>query len=99
MDYVQWRLLRSHGRYLDQTMLDTRFEYTKAIYGIKSQTLRDEVCVDEVDSNLDFMLGKLYVDEAFSGNSMERISELLKEVDAAFSHNIENIDWMEDETK
>lgn len=99
MDYLQWRLLVSHGRYLNQDMLDARFEYSKSVYGVKSQEQRDDLCAEQVDGRLGFMLGKLFVDQSFSGDSMTIIGELLSEVEEAFKHNIENLDWMEDVTK
>ena len=41
--------------------------------GVKAQSPRDTVCVDWTDDFLGFMLGKLFVDEKFSGDSMKII--------------------------
>uniref|UniRef100_A0A6Q2Z306 Neprilysin n=1 Tax=Esox lucius TaxID=8010 RepID=A0A6Q2Z306_ESOLU len=69
---------------------------TKALYGTTSEAAVWRQCAIYVNNNMDNAVGRLYVEEAFSGESKELMIAAIREV---FIDNLDHLDWMDAETK
>ena len=85
--------------YLNQKMVDSRFEYTSSLSGVSEQRARWKRAVDMVDGSLGELIGKAYVDEYFPKVAKTRMDELVANLKLAMADRIRGNEWMTDETK
>ena len=52
-----------------------------------------------LDGSLGEEIGRLYVEQYFSGDAKKRMQKLVKNLQRAYADRIENLDWMSDETR
>ncbi len=102
---AQWKLyLKAHSISSHDTMLSTPFQdaafaYTKVISGQSEQQSRSKRMVRNVDRQIGFALGQLYVKRYFNEDAKKRALELVNNFQSALEVRIENLAWMSDSTK
>ena len=102
---AQWKLyLKAHSLSSHDTMLSTPFQdaafaYTKVISGQSEQQSRSKRMVRNVDRQIGFALGQLYVKRYFNEDAKKRALELVNNFQSALEVRIENLAWMSDSTK
>ena len=99
--YLRWALIRhlpstALPLALDQESFDF---YGKALDGQPEQKPRWKRCVAATDDALGEALGQVYVEQRFSAKDKERTLELTRNVEAAMSRDIDQLDWMSATTK
>ena len=97
--YLKANTLRSHDDLLSSDFQDAAFAYSKTISGQAEQQSRAKRMVRQVDRNLGFALGKLYVKRHFNEESKERALDLVNNFQKALEKRIDALDWMTDTTK
>jgi putative endopeptidase len=97
--YVSWHMLNSAAPWLSQPFVDAHFKYQQALTGQKEIQARWKRCVNLVDLELGEALGQRYVDVAFSPESKARMLKMVDMLEKSLSEDIQNLDWMSDETK
>jgi len=98
--YLRWWTLTSNAAYLNKAFVDERFEfYGRALGGAKQNQPRWRRCVNAADRDLGEALGQAYVEKAFPPESKRRAEQLVTDLRAALARDIDELDWMEPETK
>ena len=73
--------------------------FSTQLRGIKEQPPRWQTCAGAVDSSLGEALGQLYVEKAFGADSKARMKALVDALTVALEQDINQLDWMTQETK
>ncbi|XP_075274554.1 neprilysin isoform X1 [Opisthocomus hoazin] len=68
-NYMIWRFVMDLVNSLSRNYKDTRNAFRKALYGTTSETAVWRRCANYVNGNMENAVGRLYVEEAFSGDS------------------------------
>jgi len=98
--YLRYQLLTTLHRSLPKQLDDENFDfYGRILYGQPEQEPRWKRCSAAVDGALGEALGKVYVDQYFAGDSKARMVQMVHDIEAAMSRDIDQIDWMSPATK
>ncbi len=98
--YLRWQLLHHEADLLPAPFETETFAFFgKVLTGALEQKPRWKRCVDLVDGDLGFALGRKYVDETFGAEGKQRTLEMVHQIENALHTDIEHLDWMTPETK
>ena len=98
--YLQWRVLREYGRFLDKAVVDERFAFFgTTLYGIPQIRPRWERGVQFVDDAIGEALGRVYVAKYFPPGSKAKMEKLVANLLLAYKQSIDGLEWMGPETK
>ena len=97
--YLAANTLANYANVLSQPFQDAAFEYSKVLSGQSVQKTRAQQMVENVDRQLGFALGELYVKKYFNEDAKKRANELVNNLQKAFENRIDKLDWMSDSTK
>ncbi|XP_077007654.1 membrane metallo-endopeptidase-like 1 isoform X2 [Tamandua tetradactyla] len=98
-NYLVWRLVLDRVSSLSQRFKDARVNYRKALYGTTVEEVRWRECVSYVNSNMESAVGFLYVKEAFPRESKKMVKELINKVRGVFVETLDELAWMDHESK
>lgn len=97
--YLKANSLTAFADYLSKPFQMASFEYSKVLSGQSVQKSRAQLMVRNVDAQLGFALGQLYVKKYFNEDAKERALELVNNLQKSFENRINQLDWMSDSTK
>jgi putative endopeptidase len=97
--YLKAHTLADNANFLSTPFEQAAFEYTKAVSGQSKQLTRAQQMVQQVDQQLGFDLGQLYVKRYFDENAKQKVLDLVNNLQKAFEQRINKLDWMSDSTK
>ncbi len=98
--YLRWHLINSMAPFLSKKFVDEHFNfYGKVLSGAKELQPRWKRVLQQIDGEIGFALGKLYVSEYFSPKAKARAEQMVHNLEAAFAERIKNVDWMSGTTK
>lgn len=97
--YLKAQTLVANANYLSTLFRKAAFEYNKVVSGQSKQLTRAQQMVQQVDQNLGFDLGQLYVKRYFNEAAKQRVLDLVNNLQKAFEQRINQLDWMSDSTK
>ncbi|WP_053991102.1 M13 family metallopeptidase [Mangrovimonas sp. TPBH4] len=97
--YLKANTLTAFASILSTPFQDAEFAYSKVISGQSVQKTRAERMVQQVDRQLGFALGQLYVKRYFDENAKKRALELVNNLQKSLEKRITQLDWMSDSTK
>ncbi len=97
--YLKASVLNTYSDVLSEPFETAEFEYNKVLLGQSNQQSRAQIMVQQVNRQLGYALGKLYVDRYFTEAAKNRVAELVNNLQKAFENRINNLDWMSDATK
>ena len=98
--YFRWRLLSEFSPYLSKPFVDEHFAfYGTALRGIPENRPRWKRGITLVENSIGEGMGELYVARYFPPESKARMDGLVKNLLAAYSADIDKLDWMTAETK
>ncbi|XP_078060894.1 neprilysin-like isoform X2 [Mustelus asterias] len=98
-NYIMWRQVMDLVGSLSSAYKETRKAFRKALYGTTSETAVWRKCANYVNNNMDKAVGRLYVDDAFAGESKQKVEELIEQIREVFIQNLHELPWMDQETK
>ncbi|XP_062901381.1 neprilysin-like [Mobula hypostoma] len=98
-NYIMWNQAKSFVGSLSSAYKDAKKDFYKILYGVKSETAEWRRCARYVSSNMEKAAGRLYVDEAFVGESKQMVEDLIEQIRKVFIQNLQEISWMDQETK
>ncbi|KAM9318246.1 neprilysin-like isoform 2-T2 [Pholidichthys leucotaenia] len=98
-NYMVWRYAMSMVAGLSRAYRDTMKAYRKALSGTASETAVWRQCALYVNGILENAVGRLYVEDAFSEKSKEQMDEMIKHIREVFISNLDDLTWMDAETK
>ncbi len=98
--YLRWHVVRDASPLLSSAFVDQDFDfYGRALEGTKELRPRWKRCVSYVDGAVGDALGQLFVEETFGAEGKERTLEMVHAIEKALARDIDELDWMSDETK
>ncbi|MGH0138855.1 UNVERIFIED_CONTAM: hypothetical protein FKN15_027056 [Acipenser sinensis] len=98
-NYIVWRHVMDLVNSLSRVYKDTRKAFRKALYGTTSETAVWRQCANYVNGNMENAVGRLYVEEAFGGESKHMVEEMIAQIREVFIQSLHEIKWMDVETK
>ncbi|MBN3307722.1 MMEL1 protein, partial [Amia calva] len=98
-NYLTWQLIIDRVSSLSRRFKDARAHYRKALDGTTVEEARWRDCVRYVKSNMENAVGALYVRETFAGESKRMMSELISKIQEAFVETLDELRWMDDQSK
>ncbi len=98
--YLTWQLLHAAAPFLSQPFVDENFAfYQKDLEGRAELKPRWKQCSEAADRLLADPLGKEYVTRYFPPEAKARAKGMVKNILAAMTDTVQNLDWMTAETK
>ncbi|NWX36436.1 NEP protein, partial [Notiomystis cincta] len=98
-NYMTWRFVMDLVNSLSRDYKDTRNAFRKALYGTTSETAAWRRCANYVNGNMESAVGRLYVEEAFAGDSKHVVEEMIADIRDVFIKTLDELSWMDAETK
>ncbi|NXE76144.1 NEP protein, partial [Cochlearius cochlearius] len=98
-NYMIWRFIMDLVNSLSRNYKDTRNAFRKALYGTTSETAVWRRCANYVNGNMENAVGRLYVEEAFAGDSKHVVEEMIQDIRDVFIKTLDELTWMDAETK
>ncbi|XP_010003012.1 PREDICTED: neprilysin isoform X1 [Chaetura pelagica] len=98
-NYMIWRFIMDLVNSLSRNYKDTRNAFRKALYGTTSETAVWRRCANYVNGNMENAVGRLYVEEAFAGDSKHVVEEMIADIREVFINTLDELTWMDAETK
>ncbi|XP_065530795.1 neprilysin [Lathamus discolor] len=98
-NYMVWRFIMDLVNSLSRNYRDTRNAFRKALYGTTSETAAWRRCANYVNGNMENAVGRLYVEEAFAGDSKHVVEEMIADIRDVFIKTLDELTWMDAETK
>ncbi|XP_065604343.1 neprilysin isoform X1 [Cyrtonyx montezumae] len=98
-NYMIWRFIMDLVNSLSRNYKDTRNAFRKALYGTTSETAVWRRCANYVNGNMENAVGRLYVQEAFAGDSKHVVEEMIADIRSVFIETLDDLTWMDAETK
>ena len=98
--YLTAHFLSDHASVLPKAIDDASFEfYGKTLRGQEVQRERWKRAVGSVGGTLGEAVGKVYVDRHFPPAHKEAMDDLVANLRKAMAQNLDNLEWMGDDTK
>lgn len=98
--YLQWNLINRTANYLNSEIENEDFAfYGKVLSGQDKMKPRWRRVLNATNRAMGFAVGQLYVKENFPPESKERMLKLVANLGEILSERIQNLGWMENETK
>ncbi|NXG58706.1 NEP protein, partial [Hemiprocne comata] len=98
-NYMIWRFIMDLVNSLSRNYKDTSNAFLKALYGITSETAVWRRCANYVNGNMENAVGRLYVEQAFAGDSKHVVEEMIADIRDVFIKTLDELTWMDAETK
>ncbi|NXE09587.1 NEP protein, partial [Lophotis ruficrista] len=98
-NYMIWRFVMDLVNSLSRNYKDTRNAFRKALYGTTSETAVWRRCANYVNGNMENAVGRLYVEEAFAGDSKHVVEEMIADIRDVFIKTLDELTWMDAATK
>ncbi|PIW30941.1 MAG: M13 family peptidase [Rhodobacterales bacterium CG15_BIG_FIL_POST_REV_8_21_14_020_59_13] len=99
-DYMIFHLLNSNTNALPLEFDEASFDFFgRTLNGTEEQRPRDLRGVNLVGGVLGEAVGQVYVDRHFPPESKSQMEDLVANLTAAFEERLENLVWMDDETR
>lgn len=98
--YLRWHLVHDSASLLPKAFVDENFHFFRQILtGAKELQARWKRCVDAVDNDLGFALGRKYVEETFGAEGKARTLKMVQEIEKALRDDLGTLSWMTPATK
>ena len=99
-DYLSWKIINSAANYLSDDFVNANFNfYGKMLSGSEELLPRWRRTIDVVSGSIGEAVGELYVQRYFPPEAKERMLNLVDNLTLSLSERINNLDWMDSETK
>ncbi|KAL6482866.1 hypothetical protein MHYP_G00077380 [Metynnis hypsauchen] len=98
-NYLTWHLITDKVSNLSRRFKDARAKYRKALYRNTLVDARWRDCVRYVQNSLENAVGALYVQQTFAGESKRMVRDLISRIQEAFVDTLEELNWMDDQSK
>jgi len=97
--YLKWIALHDFAPHLASNIADENFDFFAGVlYGYRSDRPRWKKCVSRIDGQMGELLGRAYVDVAFSGESKPTALAMIHDIEAAFTEGLTALEWMDETT-
>jgi len=99
--YLRWQVVQSlPGTVLPKMLDEEKFDFDgRKLVGTPELEPRWKRCVSSTDGALGEALGKVYVEQKFPASSKQESLQMIHDIEAALSRDIDSLDWMSAKTK
>ena len=98
--YLTAHFISDHASVLPKAVDDARFDfYSRTLRGQEEQRERWKRAVGSVSGTLGEAVGKVYVERHFPPEHKAAMDDLVANLRKAMAQNLDNLEWMGDETK
>ncbi len=98
--YLQFHLINHYARYLSEPFSEARFDfYGRTLLGTPDQEPRWQRAISSMNQQMGELLGERYVEKHFSPQAKQRMLMLVDNLIAAYRQSINNLDWMQQDTR
>jgi putative endopeptidase len=98
--YLKFHTASGLAPYLSAEFVETRFDfYGRTLQGVKEMQPRWKRALNNLDTALGELLGKVYVDRHFKPEAKARMERLVENLRGAFREGIDKLEWMGPDTK
>ncbi len=98
--YLKWGVLNNAASMLTEEMEIANWEfYSKTLRGVQEQKPRKERAVSSINWSIGQALGKLYVNAKFPPEAKQTAQDMVSNIIDAFRIRINNLVWMDNDTK
>ena len=97
---LKWKLINSSAPYISEQFAKQDFEfYNKILEGQDKMLPRWKTVLDITNGVLGEAIGQLYVTKFFPPEAKQKMLEMVNNLKLSFKSRIENLSWMDSETK
>ncbi|XP_055970366.1 neprilysin [Sorex fumeus] len=96
---MAWHFIMDMVNSLSRNYTESRNAFRKALYGTTSETAAWRRCANYVNGNMESAVGRLYVEAAFAGESKHVVEDLIAQIREVFIQTLDDLTWMDAETK
>jgi putative endopeptidase len=98
--YARWQLLSATAAALPKAFEEESFDfYGRILGGQQQQKERWKRVLRAATAEIGELVGKVYVEHAFSADAKERAEQMVGNIIAAMAEAIRSLEWMGDDTK
>jgi len=98
--YLKFHTTMGLSPYLSAEFVESRFDFLgRTLQGVKEMQPRWKRAVNNLDSTLGELLGKVYVERYFKPEAKARMERLVENLRGAFREGIDKLEWMGPDTK
>jgi putative endopeptidase len=97
--WQSFKIASQASDYLSKRFVDSKFEFTRTLSGVKELRPRWRRGIDQVDGRLGELLGQIYVERYFPARSKAMMEELVGNLKLAAAQRIRGNSWMSAPTK
>ena len=97
--FLKTNVLLNADNLLNSEYREASNEIKKTLYGVDSIDLNEGSGIKFVNSQLNEILSKLYVNKYFDKNSKDDVENIAREIIKNFENRLKNISWMSKSTK
>ncbi|MDQ1282485.1 MAG: putative endopeptidase [Euryarchaeota archaeon] len=98
--FLRWKLISATSYYLSSDLVEEHFDfYGRNLNGQQEIKPRWKRVLDAEYGAMGEAIGRAYVDRYFDPVSKARMAEMVSNLKAAFRERIQNLTWMEQQTK
>lgn len=98
-NYLLWQTVRSFTACLSKAFRDAYKGLRKALIGSDGGEEPWRYCVSDTNNAIGFAIGAMFVREVFQGEAKPKAEDMINSVRLAFKDNLENLEWMDPETR
>ncbi|OCT78493.1 endothelin-converting enzyme-like 1 [Xenopus laevis] len=98
-NYMLWRIVVVLSEHLSTPFRDAIHELSKEMEGSEKQAELTKVCLTQANKHFGMALGAIFVEEYFSSSSKAKVQQLVENIKHILDHRLEELDWMDTETK
>ena len=98
--FLRWKLILATSPYLTSDLEEEHFNfYGRELKGQQEMKPRWKRVIDAENGAIGEAIGRFYVDKYFDPSSKARMQEMVSNLKTAYRERIQNLTWMEPETK
>jgi putative endopeptidase len=98
--HLKFHAVDRFAPYLSASLVNTRFDFRgRTLQGIQEIQPRWKRAINNMDTALGELLGRVYVEQHFTPAAKARMDHLVDNLRAAFREGIDGLEWMGPETK
>lgn len=96
-----WYAALALGELTTEQLRELRFEFTDHFRDVKQKKMisHQQVCMQFVSLEYQFILSRIYIDHHFTPEDFEHTAILIKELKKSFSKMLQANDWMDDKSR
>ncbi|XP_033211544.1 neprilysin-2-like [Belonocnema kinseyi] len=98
-NYLLCRALQEDVDLLTNAFRNSKMKLSTIVNGPVERQVQWKECLDMVSSELEFIIGALYVRKYFSPESKKKAEELAVDIEQQFKAMLQEIDWMDEDTR